>query len=172
MNYVHVCVLSVRQALGRIFSFLIVMFFLLEPHTPLSKCSADYVDIYTKQGVFRFHVEIADDASARAQGLMFRENLDAWSGMLFVYESPSAVSFWMKNTPIALDILFFSDRGVLQKIAPNTTPFSLESIKGGNDVAFVLEINAGLAQRLGIAEGAFMRHPRVNQALAAQPCVN
>ena len=115
-------------------------------------------------------VEVMDDAGERAQGLMFRESLPRFSGMLFVYETPQPVAFWMRNTLIPLDMLFFDGAGRLTRIKSNAAPHDETPIVGGDDVRYVLEINGGLAAELGIDLGAELRHPALDQAAAAWPC--
>ena len=61
-------------------------------------CAPDAADLRDADTTLRFHVEIMDTADERAQGLMFRESLPKFSGMLFVYDTPQPVAFWMKNT--------------------------------------------------------------------------
>ena len=118
----------------------------------------------------RFAVEIADDVKERAQGLMFREEMPLMSGMLFIYEHPQPVAFWMKNTLIPLDMLFLDETGTVQRIARMTTPLSTETVPGGNDILMVLEVNGGAADMFGLDEGAVLRHPAIDQSLAAWPC--
>ncbi len=143
---------------------------LLSSAAASAACAPDVVDL--RQGDLRaqFRVEIMDDDAERAQGLMFRENLPRFSGMLFVYDRPQSVSFWMKNTLIPLDLLFFDAAGALSRVHENAVPGDLTPIPGGDDVRFVLEINAGLADELGIAPGAELRHPTVDPAAALWPC--
>ncbi len=109
----------------------------------------------------RFSVEVADDPGERNRGLMFRENLSFSAGMLFVYERPQTVSFWMKNTPIALDLIFMDEAGRVQRIHENAVPYDETTIPGGAGIKYVLEINGGLASRLGIIEGSELRHPQI-----------
>ncbi len=71
---------------------------------------------------FCYDVEIADDVMERTQGLMFRENLEDDKGMLFVFESESRHSFWMKNTKIPLDIIWINDGGEIVYISQSTPP--------------------------------------------------
>ena len=111
-----------------------------------------------------------DTAEGRAQGLMNRESLGRFSGMLFVYDTPQPVAFWMENTLIPLDMLFFDETGALRRIHENAVPLDRTPIPGGDDIRFVLEINGGLARTLGIEEGAELRHPAIDQTLAAWPC--
>jgi len=89
---------------------------------------------------------------------MFRKGMELSDGMMFVYERPQSVSFWMKNTSIPLDIIFADEAGVITKIFENARPFSTTSIFGGYDVQYVLEINAGLTKSLGIKTGGLIKH--------------
>jgi uncharacterized protein len=135
-----------------------------------ASCSADRVDLRWSGGSESFAVEVADTSEERAQGLMFRETLDPSAGMLFVYESPRQVRFWMKDTLIPLDMVFADPSGTVTRVHPNAVPLDETPIDGGTGVRFVLEINAGLAQRLGIEPGAVLRHPAIDAATAAWPC--
>ena len=133
-------------------------------------CSAGEADLTWPKGKAHFAVEIADTPTERARGLMDRPAMPGSAGMLFVYERPQPVSFWMKNTLIPLDMLFLDQTGTVQRIAHMAKPGDLTPIPGGRSIQFVLEINGGLAARLGLAEGAVLRHPSVDATLAADPC--
>lgn len=123
-----------------------------------------------------FEVEIADTVAARAQGLMYRRSLPAGEGMLFIYESPEPVSFWMRNTLIPLDLVFMDERGVIRHIHRNARPLDETPIPGASPLdpaperLMVLEIAGGEAARLGLARGQAMAHPRLDPAFAAWPC--
>lgn len=103
---------------------------------------------------YRFDVEVARTIEEQRQGLMFRTNLPADGGMLFVYDKPQIASFWMKNTVIPLDMIFIRVDGSIDRIAENTIPESLEPVASGGEVAAVLEVAGGTAARLGIDESA------------------
>ncbi|MEZ5911887.1 MAG: DUF192 domain-containing protein [Paracoccaceae bacterium] len=133
-------------------------------------CTADALDLRGDWGQARFSVEIADDAVERGRGLMFRESMPAMAGMLFVYERPQRASFWMKNTLIPLDMIFFDETGTVTRVHDHAVPGDLTPIDGGEGVALVLELNAGMAARLKIAPGSQLRHPAVDPAKAAWPC--
>lgn len=134
-------------------------------------CDPARVDLRGDFGQARFSVEIADDAAERSRGLMYREaeTLPRMGGMLFVYEHPQRTAFWMKNTPLPLDILFFDATGHLTRMVENAVPFDETALPGGDAVQFVLEIHGGMAEKLGIAPGAEMRHPAVGPD-ASWPC--
>lgn len=134
-----------------------------------AECRSDEVLVRWTGGNARFSVEVADDADERAQGLMFRERMARGAGMLFVYDTPQPVAFWMKNTLIPLDMIFAGADGVVRHVHANAVPGDETSIPGGQDILVVLEINGGLAQGLGIAPGAQMRHPAFGAA-AIWPC--
>jgi uncharacterized protein len=143
----------------------------LAPHVALAEaeCAIGRVDLRWAGGGESFAVEVADDGAERAQGLMFRDSLDPAAGMLFVYESPRRAQFWMKNTLIPLDMIFADATGTVTRVHSNAIPGDLTPIDGGDGVALVLEINGGVAERLGIVPGAQLRHPSVGSA-AAWPC--
>lgn len=119
--------------------------------------------VETASSQFRFEVEVADDPSERAKGLMFRESLADNAGMLFLYPEPQEVEFWMKNTPLSLDMVFVRQDGTIARIAERTTPFSEEMIPSGEAVSAVLEVKGGLMRELGIAVGDRLRHPAFSE---------
>jgi uncharacterized protein len=133
-------------------------------------CSDGQVDLRGAWGQARFSVEIADTEPLRAQGLMNREQLARSAGMLFVYDAPTEPAFWMMNTLIPLDMIFVDPTGIVTRVHSNAIPHDRTPIPGGPNVLMVLEINGGLAERLGIAEGSEMRHPRLDAAQAVWPC--
>ena len=133
-------------------------------------CAPDRLDLRQGETTLRFRVEVADDAAERSRGLMYREQLPRFGGMLFVYDAPEPVAFWMKNTLIPLDMLFFDASGRLAAVHENAVPGDLTPIPGGDAIQYVLEINGGAARRLGIVPGAELRHPALDQAQAAWPC--
>jgi hypothetical protein len=135
-----------------------------------AECAPDRLDLRDGATQLRFTVEVVDTEASRARGLMFRESLPRFGGMLFVYDRTGPVAFWMKNTLIPLDMLFFDEAGVLTRIHENAVPGDLTPIPGGDSVRYVLEINGGLSEALGITSGAEMRHPAVLQDGAAWPC--
>jgi len=92
-------------------------------------------------------------------GLMHVTALPADRGMLFLFESEHRVNFWMKDTPLSLDILFIAPDGRIVNIAEDTTPGSLTPIESVAPVSGVLEIPAGTARRLGIGAGDRVLHP-------------
>jgi uncharacterized membrane protein (UPF0127 family) len=149
---------------------LAAIFFQLATTAAFAECAPDRVSLSGNSGNIYFNVEIADDPAERSQGLMFRENMPMSSGMLFVYERPQRVSFWMKNTLIPLDMIFLNEAGVVEHVHENAVPGDLTPIPGGDNILVVLEINGGLARRLGILPGARMRHEVFDPAVAAWPC--
>ncbi len=133
-------------------------------------CSDTSVELRSGEAVAKFNVELADTADERAVGLMNRDNLASSAGMLFVYDTPGRASFWMKNTLIPLDIIFADQTGRVTQVHAQARPLDETPIDGGEDVSLVLEINGGLAKRLGIEAGSVLRHPAVDQATAVWPC--
>ena len=133
-------------------------------------CSDTSVELRSADALARFNVEIADTDAERALGLMNREKLAASAGMLFVYDTPRHASFWMKDTLIPLDMIFADSAGRVTRVHSGAKPLDKTAINGGEDVRFVLEINGGLAKRLGIEAGSVMRNPIIDQAIAVWAC--
>jgi len=120
------------------------------------------VTIQTGAGPKAFTVEVARTAAEQERGLMFRTNIPADGGMIFTpYPAdgtgPREASFWMKNTPSPLDIIFIRPDGTIARIAENVVPYSETPVKSGEPVSAVLEINGGKAAELGIAPGDKVR---------------
>ncbi|HET9813134.1 MAG TPA: DUF192 domain-containing protein [Sphingomicrobium sp.] len=103
-------------------------------------------------GAHRFTVEVAATPEQQEIGLMFRRAIDPDRGMIFPYDPPQAVAFWMKNTLIPLDMVFIRADGTIVRIA-TATPLSLDPVPSGEPVAAVLEIAGGRAAQLGIDAG-------------------
>ena len=133
-------------------------------------CRPDQVQLRGDWGQARFTIELADDEAERAKGLMHREAMPQAAGMLFVYPATRTVGFWMKNTLIPLDMIFLDATGTVARVHSNAIPGDLTPIMGGSDIKAVLEINGGLAERLGIAPGTQLRHPSFKPERAAWKC--
>ncbi|MCE6961439.1 DUF192 domain-containing protein [Cereibacter sphaeroides] len=143
----------------------------LLPAMASADCRADAVEVRTPGGTaVRFSVELADTPAERAKGLMFRESLPRSAGMLFLFDAPQVASFWMRNTLIPLDMIFVSPDGTVKSVHANAVPGDLTPIRGGEGIQSVLEINGGLAGRLGIVPGSVLRHPALDPSTAAWPC--
>jgi uncharacterized membrane protein (UPF0127 family) len=109
----------------------------------------------------RYEVEIADDDAERARGLMFRDELAAGHGMLFIHDELAPQAYWMKNTRIPLDILYFDDgrRLVSQQrdVPPCSAGDRCPSYPSDAPARYVLELNAGKAAQIGLENGAELR---------------
>jgi hypothetical protein len=110
-------------------------------------------------GTHEFSVEVASEPKERAKGLMYRKTLAPDHGMLFDFGAPQQISMWMKNTHIPLDMLFIDETGVISTVAERTTPFSERTIPSNAPVRYVLEINGGRADALGIRAGDTVSSP-------------
>lgn len=106
-----------------------------------------------------FSVFVADTPAHRAQGLMHIRSLQADEGMIFLYDAPTEIHMWMKNTFISLDMIFISSEGVLQQIAAQTEPLSETIISSRSTASAVLELNAGAAAYYGLASGNRIIYP-------------
>ncbi|KRA54660.1 ACR family protein [Pseudoxanthomonas sp. Root65] len=113
---------------------------------------------WVEVGGERFTVEIADDDTERARGLMFRDELAAGTGMLFIHDAEEPLAYWMKNTRIPLDILYFDSARKLVSQQRNVPPCSggdsCPTYPSAQPARYVLELNAGEAERLKLQDGA------------------
>ena len=108
--------------------------------------------IHSRTGVHSFRVQIAATAQQQEHGLMFYRSLGADRGMIFPYDPPQPVSFWMKNTLIPLDMLFIRADGTIARIV-TAKALDESPVPAGEAVAAVLELRGGRAAELGIREG-------------------
>lgn len=115
--------------------------------------------IVTDTGRHAFQVEIADDEAERQRGLMFRPPLADDRGMLFQFPDSQERSFWMRNTPSSLDIIYIGADGRIVSIARNTTPYSETSIPSNGPATGVLELRGGRAAEISADPGDQVIHP-------------
>lgn len=113
----------------------------------------DVLKLITTSGEHTFDVEVAETAQQKARGLMFRRSLAENVGMLFPYDPPGEATMWMRNTYISLDMIFIRADGVVHRIEEATEPFSEAVIASAGNVSAVLELNAGMAKRIGLKPG-------------------
>jgi uncharacterized membrane protein (UPF0127 family) len=133
-------------------------------------CAPETVELRGDFGAARFTVELADEPAERNLGLMNRESMPMSSGMLFVYEAPQRATFWMRNTLIPLDMIFADETGVVTRVHRNAVLLDETLIDGGSGVKYVLEINGGLSEAMGIEPGTQMRHDAMDQSTVMWPC--
>lgn len=119
---------------------------------------AQALKIQTASGEKSFGLEIADTDQKRSAGLMYRKDFPADRAMIFVFGEERPVMMWMANTPLPLDMLFVRNDGSIARVAENTVPFSKDIVASGEPVAFVIEVNAGIAAKLGIKAGDTVKH--------------
>jgi uncharacterized protein len=106
-------------------------------------------------------LEVAETDSARASGMMQRTAFPSpTSGMLFIFERQEIQSFWMANTPVALDLIFIDADSQIVDISRYARPFSPQSITSSDPARFVLEVPAGFADRIGVSETDRVRWSR------------
>lgn len=115
--------------------------------------------IVTASGEHAMLVEIADDEPERERGLMFRPPLADDRGMLFEFPDAAERSFWMRNTPSSLDIIYIDPTGSIVSIAHHATPYSEAQLPSNGAANGVLEVRAGLVEQIGAKAGDKVVHP-------------
>ena len=124
----------------------------------LSGCASTGANHWVELAGTRYKVELATNDETRARGLMFRDQLAEDHGMLFIHDRQELQAYWMKNTRIALDILYFDDQRRLVSQQRDVPPCSAGDrcppYPSSGPARYVLELNAGQAQKLGLQDGA------------------
>lgn len=127
--------------------------------------STPRVVITTKEGKeFGVQVEVAETPGERKLGLQYRNELAEGQGMLFLFPTEEIQTFWMKNTPISLDMIFINAQLQIVGIVHEAVPFSTELRSVAAPSQFVLEINGGLSRRNGIGVGDTVRFEGISLA--------
>ena len=138
---------------GGISALVIGLWLLVMPATaqnPQDFASSEIELAGTTGGNLVIVVEFASDEAQRRRGLMYREELPAGTGMLFIYQGEGMRAFWMKNTLIPLDMVFFDRAGRFVSLHRDVPPLTLALRRSTAPAQYVLELNAGEAERLGI----------------------
>jgi uncharacterized membrane protein (UPF0127 family) len=136
----------------------------------MTACQAQpKVIIATREGrEITFEVEIADTPAKRELGLQYRRELAADRGMIFLFPYEAEQTFWMKNTPIPLDMIFINSDRRIVGIAEQAVPFSLDPRSVGRASQFVLEVNGGLSKRYGVKAGDSVRFQGISAESATE----
>ncbi|PPD45358.1 MAG: hypothetical protein CTY15_04605 [Methylocystis sp.] len=137
----------------------VIAFLLVFPAAALRAEALQKLQFVTTTGPHDFVVELADTPDERAKGLMYRRAMPADHGMLFDFHQVMPVMMWMKNTYIPLDMVFVSREGYVTSVATDARPMSEEIISSGQPAYAVIELNAGVARKIGLAPGDEVRHP-------------
>ena len=134
--------------------------------TATAKTVADFFAI--KVGDRSVRMQLAVRPNEMQRGLMQRTDLGTDDGMIFVYERPQHMSFWMRNTPTPLDIGFFNAAGVLEEIY-QMHPFDETSVPSrSTQLQFALEMNQGWFAKNGLKPGAKLDLQGLAAALRAR----
>ena len=124
-----------------------------------ASAAVDDLTITTATGPHHFAVEVMRTRDELERGLMFRREMATDHGMLFDFGAPQPVTMWMKNTYLALDMVFIARDGRIVSVKQNAEPLSEKTIPSGGDVLGVLELDAGTAKRIGLKPGDVVSDP-------------
>jgi uncharacterized membrane protein (UPF0127 family) len=102
---------------------------------------------------------VADSDAERTKGLMFRKSVPEGTGMLFVFERDEKLSFWMKNTEVALSIAYITSEGRVSQIL-DMEPLSLAPVRSDSYVRYALEVPRGWFAKAGIKPGDLLELPK------------
>ena len=130
------------------------------PDTP-ERCRSANLAIVTGTDSLPFEVEVADNAVTQAMGLMNRAELEADAGMLFAYRTARERAFWMKNTPLSLDLLFIGETGTIERLHRGARPNDETPIHSTIPAIAVLEIRSGTERSRRIDIGDQVDHPAI-----------
>ena len=119
--------------------------------------SKETLEIVTTTGSHPFEVEVVRSPPDMEKGLMFRRYMPEDRGMLFDFKKPQPVMMWMKNTYLPLDMVFIDGAGKVINVAEHAEPLSEAIIPSGGPAVGVLEVNAGVAAKIGLKRGDRVR---------------
>jgi len=111
-------------------------------------------------------VQLAVTSTEQRRGLMHRQSMGTDKGMLFVYQRPQQMSYWMRNTPIALDIAFYSSEGIQKEIYPLYPHDETRVVSRSDSLKFALEMNQGWFAINKVRSGAKLDLQDIGKALA------
>jgi uncharacterized protein len=123
--------------------------------------SLERLEIISATTTHVFQTEVMKTPEQRSKGLMFRQFMPEDRGMLFDFDREEPVAMWMRNTYIPLDMLFIRANGVIHRIHERAQPLDETTIPAGAPVRYVLEINGGVAAKLGLKAGDRVKHPLI-----------
>lgn len=104
-------------------------------------------------GIYQIDAQVAVTSEEQQIGLMFRQEMPQHEGMLFVFDEPSRLCFWMKNTLLPLTAAFIADDGTIVNLE-DMKPKTLDSHCAIKPVRYVLEMNKGWFAKKGLKAGA------------------
>jgi uncharacterized membrane protein (UPF0127 family) len=119
----------------------------------LASSEVPRVVLHTAQGDVSVRVELADTPERRTRGLMHRKELAGDAGMLFVFPRSEVHQFWMKNTPLPLDMIFIAADRTVVGVVEKAEPFTTTGRGVGKPSQYVLEVNGGFSAKYGIRAG-------------------
>jgi uncharacterized membrane protein (UPF0127 family) len=131
------------------------------PALALETFQTSELTVRSANGAHKFSVELALTEPQREQGLMFRRNMAPDAGMLFDMDVPQNISMWMQNTYIPLDMLFLDSSGKVVDIKERAVPMSTDIIASRAPARYVIELNGGTVDRLGIKTGDRVTSPAI-----------
>ncbi len=156
---------NIPKISGIVIIILIISFFMLRTFSDLFKPSKEENRFsFVKNGELMFFdstntmlakidIEISDNEYKQQLGLMYRDTMDEYQGMLFIFPLETYRSFWMRNTILSLDIIFINSQKEIVNIHKNTTPYSESSYPSTAPAIYVVEVNAGFTDKHGIKQG-------------------
>ncbi len=160
----------VKPRIGSPRFFIFILFFTLQACSPVSlKEDSDswradsYFDLMLQGKAIE--VQLAVEPVEQQRGLMFRKKLGENKGMIFIYARPQQMRFWMRNTPLPLDIGYFSPDGILQEFYPLYPYDETPVVSREDNVQFALEMSQGWFQNNGINSGAVLDLEMLKNAL-------
>ena len=128
------------------------------PAVTMSQEGLEPLAIVTSSGRHAFRVEFARSGPQLERGLMYRRDLPQDRGMLFDFQTSQPIMMWMKNTYVPLDMIFIAQNGKVTHITKNAEPLSEAIIPSDGPAYAVLEVNAGVADRIGLKPGDRVEH--------------